>query len=170
MILETERTYLREMNQADFNSLCKILQDKDTMYAYEGAFNDDEVQEWLDRQISRYQKWNFGLWAVILKENDEMIGQCGLTMQPWKETEVLEIGYLFNRFYWYKGYAIETARACKKYAFETLKANEVCSIIRDTNIASQNVAIRNGMTIRDTWIKHYRGIDMLHYRYIVQYS
>ncbi len=166
MIFETERMYLREMNQTDFDSLCKILQDKDTMYAYEGAFNDNEVQEWLDRQISRYQKWNFGLWAVILKENDEMIGQCGLTMQPWKETEVLEIGYLFNRLYWHKGYARETARACKKYAFETLKANEVCSIIRDTNIDSQNVAIRNGMTIADTWIKHYRGIDMLHYRYI----
>ncbi|MDE5781916.1 MAG: GNAT family N-acetyltransferase [Lachnospiraceae bacterium] len=167
MILETERLYMREMNQSDFNSLCKILQDEDTMYAYEGAFSDKEVQEWLDRQISRYQKLNFGLWSVILKENDEMIGQCGLTMQPWKETEVLEIGYLFNRAYWHKGYATEAAKACKKYAFEILKADEVCSIIRDTNIASQNVAIRNGMTIADTWTKHYRGLDMPHYRYVI---
>lgn len=141
MILETDRLYLREMNQLDYNSLCKILQDEDTMYAYEGAFSDEEAQEWLDRQIARYQKWNFGLWAVILKETDEMIGQCGLTMQPWKETEVLEIGYLFNRLYWHKGYATEAAKACKKYAFETLKADEVCSIIRDTNVASQNVAV-----------------------------
>lgn len=70
MILETERLYLREMNQSDFESLCKILQDEDTMYAYEGAFNVDEVQEWLDRQIFRYQEWNFGLWAVILKETN----------------------------------------------------------------------------------------------------
>ena len=74
MILETERLYLREMNQSDFESLCKILQDEDTMYAYEGAFNVDEVQEWLDRQIFRYQEWNFGLWAVILKETNQMIG------------------------------------------------------------------------------------------------
>ena len=148
MVLETERLYFREMNQLDFNSLCKILQDEDTMYAYEGAFSDKEVQEWLDRQISRYQKWNFGLWAVILKETDEMIGQCGLTMQPWKETEVLEVGYLFNRLYWHKGYATEAAIACKNYAFKILKADEVCSIIRDTNIASQNVAVRNGMTMR----------------------
>ena len=73
MILETERLYLREMNQSDFDSLCSILQDEDTMYAYEGAFSDDEVQEWLDKQIFRYQKWNFGLWAVILKETNEMI-------------------------------------------------------------------------------------------------
>ena len=46
------------------------------------------------RQIACYQKWNSGLWAVILKETDEMIGQCGLTMQPWKDDEVLEIGFI----------------------------------------------------------------------------
>ena len=79
MILETERLYLREMKQSDFDSLCKILQDEDTMYAYEGAFSDNEV-----------------------------------------------------------------------------------------NIASQNVAIRNGMTRTDTWTKHYRGVDMPHYRYVVE--
>ena len=111
MILETERLYLREMNQADFNSLCKILQDEKTMYAYEGAFNDTEVQEWLDKQISRYEKFGFGLWAVILKETNEMIGQCGLSMQPWKDREVLEIGYLFQRQYWHKGYATEAPGA-----------------------------------------------------------
>lgn len=106
--------------------------------------------------------------AVILKETDEMIGQCGLTIQPWKETEVLEIGYLFERLHWHNGYAIESAKACKKYAFETLNVTEVCSIIRDTNISSQNVAIRNGMTIKDRWIKHYRGVDMPHYCYVVE--
>ena len=167
MILETERLYLREMNQSDFASLCRILKDDETMYAYEGAFSDDEVREWLDRQIARYQKWGFGLWAVILKDTNEMIGQCGLTMQNWKDDEVLEIGYLFERAHWHKGYASEAAKACKKYAFETLNASEVCSIIRDTNIACPHVAIRNGMTVKDKWTKHYRGMDMPHHRYVV---
>lgn len=168
MIFETERLYLREMEQSDFDSLCQILKDEETMYAYEGAFDDSEVQEWLDSQISRYHKYGFGLWAVVLKETGEMIGQCGLTMQPWKEEELLEIGYLFQRSYWHKGYAAEAAKACKKYAFEVLNADAVCSIIRDTNIASQNVAIRNGMTVTDKWTKHYRGVDMPHYCYVVQ--
>ena len=167
MILETERLCLREMGQSDFTSLCKIMQDQETMYAYEGAFSYSEVQEWLDRQIRRYQKWGFGLWAVILKETGGMIGQCGLTMQPWKEEEVLEIGYLFNRRFWHKGYAVEAARACKQYAFDILKADQVCSIIRDTNLASQQVAIRNGMVQTDSWTKHYRGIDMPHYLFVV---
>ena len=166
MFLETERLYLREMEQSDFDSLCKILKDEETMYAYEGAFNDTEVQEWLDRQIARYQKYGFGLWAAVLKESGKMIGQCGLTMQPWKDKELLEIGYLFQREYWHRGYAVETAKACKKYAFEVLEADEVCSIIRDTNIASQNVAIRNGMIMTDKWTKHYRGVEMPHYRYV----
>ena len=97
-----------------------------------------------------------------------MIGQCGLTMQPWKDREVLEIGYLFRRDCWHHGYATEVARACKRYAFETLQAEEVCSIIRDTNTASQQVALRNGMTPVDQWVKHFRGVDMPHIRYVVR--
>lgn len=168
MILETERLYLREMDQNDFEALSKILQDEDTMYAYDGAFNDEETWAWLDKQISRYKKYGFGLWAVVLKETDEMIGQCGLTMQPWKEKEVLEIGYLLRRDCWHKGYATEAAKACKEYAFEKLDASEVCSIIRDINTPSKKVALRNGMTVKDSWVKHYRGVDMPHDRYSVE--
>lgn len=157
---------MRELEQEDFPALCKILQDEKTMYAYEGAFSEEEVQEWLDRQLARYKKYGFGLWAVIRKESGELIGQCGLTMQPWKNSEVLEIGYLFRRDCWHQGYATEAARACKQYAFETLGAKEVCSIIRDTNTASQNVALRNGMSVRDSWTKHYRGVDMPNDRYV----
>lgn len=43
---------------------------------------------------------------------------------------------------------------------------DVSHYIRDTNTASQRVAIRSGMTRADCWTKHYRGIAMPHYRYI----
>ena len=168
MILETERLYLRELERSDFAALCEILQDEETMYAYEGAFSDREAWEWLERQRSRYRRWGFGLWAAVEKESGGMIGQCGLTMQPWKGAEVLEVGYLFQRRYWHRGYATEAARACVDYAFRALGAEEVCSIIRDTNAASQRVALRNGMTPRDHWVKHYRGVDMPHDRYCLQ--
>ena len=97
MVAETERLVLREMTQADLPNLCKILQDDDVMYAYEGAFSFDEVQGWLDRQIERYKEFGFGLWAVILKETGVMIGQCGLTMQDYNNNKILEVGYLFQK-------------------------------------------------------------------------
>ena len=165
MILETERLLLREMTQDDLPALQGILQDEETMYAYNGAFDEAETQAWLDRQLSRYAQYGFGLWAVVLKESGGMIGQCGLTMQPWRGDEVLEVGYLFNRAFWHHGYATEAACGCMEYAFDRLGAREVCSIIRETNLPSRRVAERNGMTMRDTWVKHYRGIDMPHVRY-----
>ena len=167
-ILETKRLILREMTQADFPSLCKILQDDEVMVAYKGAFSNEEVQRWLDKQISRYKEYGFGLWAVILKDKGIMIGQCGLTMQDYCGHDVLEIGYLFQKEYWHKGYAIEAAIACKEYAFDKLNTEEVYSIIRDTNIPSQNVAKRNGMICVGSLVKHYRGIDMPHLVYSIK--
>ncbi len=168
MIIETQRLILREMRQSDYNALCKILQDPNVMYAYEHAFDDHEVQEWLDNQIRRYQQDGFGLWAVILKKNCEMIGQCGLTLQDYNGKQVVEIGYLFQKAYWHQGLATESAIACKKYAFDVLGINEVYSIIRDTNIASQKVAQRNGMQQVGTLVKHYYHMDMPHWVFSVQ--
>ena len=164
-ILETKRLFLREMNRGDLPDLCNILQDEEVMYAYEHAFSDEEVEKWLENQINRYEKYGFGLWAVILKENRKMIGQCGLTWQDWDGRQVLEVGYLFAKAYWHHGYASEAAVACKNYGFEKLGAEEVFSIIRDNNIPSQKVALRNGMKERGSFIKHYWGVDMPHIVY-----
>lgn len=162
MILETQRLFLREMEQSDTDALCKILQDEAVMYAYEHAFSDTEVQDWLDKQMTRYRTDRFGLWAVVLKETGEMIGQCGLTLQDYNDRQVVEVGYLFQKAYWHLGYATEAAIACKEYAFSHLHVDEVFSIIRDNNLASQGVAVRNGMAVRDSFIKHYYGVTMPH--------
>lgn len=167
-ILQTKRLLLREMEQSDFADLCEILQDEETMYAYEHAFSDEEAHEWLDRQMSRYKNDGFGLWAVIEKTGGEFLGQCGITWQDIGGETVPEIGYLFKRKYWHNGYAAEAAQGCKKYAFDTLGFDKVYSIIRDNNYASQNVAKRNGMAVVKTFVKHYYGIDMPHLVYCIE--
>lgn len=167
-ILQTKRLLLREMEQSDFADLCEILQDEETMYAYEHAFSDEEAHEWLDRQMSRYKNDGFGLWAVIEKTGGEFLGQCGITWQDIGGEIVPEIGYLFKRKYWHNGYAAEAAQGCKKYAFDTLGFDKVYSIIRDNNYASQNVAKRNGMAVVKTFVKHYYGIDMPHLVYCIE--
>ena len=133
MVLETERLYLREMCPADFDCLCSIMCDEETMRAaYNSAFTGAEVQGWLERQQARYRQTGFGLWAVVRRDTQEMIGQCGLTLQ---------------------------------YAFTALNAGEVHSIIRDTHIASQNVALRCGMAVTDQCVKRFRDEDMRFFLY-----
>lgn len=167
IILETQRLYLRELEPGDVAEACRLLQDDETMYAYEGALSDAGVQAWIDRQIARYTDDGFGLWAVILKETSDMIGQIGLTMQQVGDRRVPEVGYLLRKEYWHQGYAGEAAAACRDYAIGRLGFEAVYSIIRDTNLASQRVAERMGMRRAGTTVKHYRGVDMLHYIYVI---
>ena len=97
IILETDRLSLREMTPSDLPAICRVLQDSETMYAYEHAFSDEEAAAWLNNQLRRYREDGFGLWAAVLKESGEIIGQCGLTRQNVDETRVVEVGYLFER-------------------------------------------------------------------------
>lgn len=168
MIFETQRLLLREMTQDDFSDLAGMLQDPDVMYAYEHDFSDEDVQVWLDRQRGRYAKYGFGLWAMVLKETGEMIGQAGLTMQPYRGGEVLEIGYLLKKKYWHNGYACEAAEGCKRYAFDVLKAEKVHSVIKADNFASQRVAESIGLRKEDEFITQYYNGDMLHYLYSLE--
>lgn len=161
-ILETKRHVLRTMNEDDFPALCAILQDPLVMYAYAHAFSDEEVHDWLKRQMTRYARDGFGLWALIRKSDDAFIGQCGITMQEVAKTRVPELGWLLRRDCWHQGHASEAALACREYAFDRLGYDEVFAIIRDTNITSQHVARRIGMVPRFTFVKHYYGIDMPH--------
>lgn len=162
IIIETPRLLLREMAFSDVQDLSLILQDERVMYAYNGAFSDEETEIWMRRQIQRYADFGFGLWAIVLKSAGKMIGQCGITMQGYKNLQVPEIGYLLAYDFWHCGYATEAAMACKNYGFGILRFDALYSIIRDNNTASRNVALRNGMQPVDTVVKHYRGVDMPH--------
>ena len=67
IIIETPRLLLREMAFSDMQDLSLILQDERVMYAYDGAFSDEETEIWMRRQIQRYADFGFGLWAMVLK-------------------------------------------------------------------------------------------------------
>ena len=56
----------------------------------------------------------------------------------------------------------------KNMLLKCLVQNEVYSIIRDNNTASQNVAKRNGMKEKKRFVKHYYGMDMPHIVYSVR--
>ncbi|OJG46697.1 hypothetical protein RV04_GL001125 [Enterococcus hermanniensis] len=168
MILETKRLRLRNWRVGEEAVLKTFLGSDEVMYAYEGGFDDLKIANWLSWNLKLYQEKGYGLWAIERKSDGKIIGECGLTDQTIDGKTYVEIGYHLIASEWHKGYMMEATQAVKNYAFEILRVAEVVSIIRDTNLASMNVAIRNGMTVTQRIVKQYSGIEMPHYIFKVK--
>ena len=147
MILETNRLILREMNHDDFDSLYEILSDEETMIHYPSPYDKDGVLRWINWNLDNYKTFGFGLWALILKETGEMIGDCGLTMQIINKKIRPEIGYHINKKYHNQGLATEAANAVKDYIFRTTSFKTLYTYTNHTNIPSTRVAEKNGMKL-----------------------
>lgn len=144
-IIETERLILREMAMSDYEALYAVLADSDIMQHYPYTFDEERVRGWIDKNIERYQIFGFGLWAVVLKETGEMIGDCGLTMQMIGGQIKPEIGYHIRCDCQRKGYGSEAARAARDWTFRNTPFRVVYSYMKYTNIGSYSTAISNGM-------------------------
>lgn len=155
MMLETERLMLRKITPDDFESWYAILSDGETMRYYPAPYDRAGVQRWMDWTLNNYAVCGFGLWAVILKETGEFIGDCGITMQKIHGQMLPEIGYHIHKRHWRKGYASEAARACMAYAFDALHFPAVYSYMNSENAPSYGVALKNGMK----FIEEYEEAD-----------
>ena len=152
MVIETSRLILREMSFDDFDSLKAIISDPINMKYYEQPYDDAGVTRWINWNLTNYQTYGFGLWACILKETGEMIGDCGVTMQFINKKIRPEIGYHFNINYHNQGYATEAAQAVKKYIFSNTTFKELYTYTTKENLPSRRVAEKNGMTFVEEYI------------------
>jgi RimJ/RimL family protein N-acetyltransferase len=144
-LLETDRFILRELKIDDKYELSKILSDKESMKYYPHPFTDIEVENWINWNIDNYKKYNHGLWAVILKENNIFLGDCGITMQEIEDKKLPELGFHIKKEYNNHGYATEAAKACIDFAFKELNIKTLYSYTTTDNLPSQKVAQKIGM-------------------------
>ena len=152
MQIETERLILREMNEEDFDDLYCVLADSDIMQHYPYTFDEKRVRGWIEKNQERYQIFGFGLWAVCLKENGKMIGDCGLTLQPIGNTIKPEIGYHIQKTYQRKGYAKEAAIAVRDWAFTHTPFQTIYSYMKSTNLPSMQTAQAYGCQRVDEFV------------------
>lgn len=144
--METKRLSLRPFTMDDLSSLHSIFSDPETMAYYPAPFSEEQTKSWIKRNLERYQVDGFGLWGVLLKENNQFIGDCGLVKQTIAGKTYVEIGYHINKIEWSKGYATEAAMSCMDYGFNTLGLNKLISIIDPKNHPSIRVAEKIGFT------------------------
>lgn len=165
VFLETERLILKKMSDDDFDDLAQMLKDPDVMYAWEHKFSDEEVYDWIHKNISFYEQYGYSYFLAFDKKSDKVIGQIGILQDNIRGVEYTEVGYILKKEFWGLGYAYEGAKALIEYAFEHLNAELVIAEIRPNNLRSRSVAERLGMEIFDEFNKNVRGKMMLHLMY-----
>lgn len=165
VVAESERLLFRKITDNDFAELCEMLKDAEVMYAWEHAFNDDEVNAWIKKRMALYDIYGYDYFIAVDKRTSKVVGQIGLLDEVVGEKHYIGLGYILKKEFWHKGYAYEGAKAMLDFAFDELCAQEVVATIRPENYASRKVAERIGMVNVGSYIKMYNGKEMPHLIY-----
>ncbi|MBN2259034.1 MAG: GNAT family N-acetyltransferase [Clostridiales bacterium] len=156
MLMTTENLIIEDFKIKDLDDLYKIYTDVETMkYIPYTKSKKDELFALANHIKIYYAEHGFGLWAIRMKETNELIGRCGLLSLKSDNLKEVELAYLIKKEYWGNGFASEASAAISEYAFEKLKMEKVLMFIDAENKASIRVAEKLGATYKG--LENYKG-------------
>jgi RimJ/RimL family protein N-acetyltransferase len=147
-MLTTERLVLRRWRDGDRKPFAAMNADPEVMEYFPHTLSADESDALIDSIERGFEERGFGLWAVEIAESGRFIGFTGLSVPRFEAhfTPAVEIGWRLARSSWGNGFAGEAARRALAFAFDELALAEVVSFTSRTNVRSQRVMERLGMT------------------------
>ena len=146
--LRTDRLLLRRWRPEDRAPFAALNADPEVMEHFPARLTRAESDAFVDRIEAGFAEHGFGLWAVEVQATGEFIGFTGLAVPSFEApfTPAVEIGWRLARPAWGHGYASEAAGRALDAAFTTYGLAEVVSFTSVTNVRSQAVMRRIGMT------------------------
>ena len=142
--LRTERLLLRRWRPGDREPFAALNADPEVMEHLHGLMTREESDAFVDRIEAHWRDRGFGLWALEVPDEAELIGYTGLDVHPFMPPP--EIGWRLARRFWGRGLATEAARAALADGFERVGLTEVVSFTIPANVRSTHVMERLGMT------------------------
>jgi RimJ/RimL family protein N-acetyltransferase len=136
------------MKESDIDDLLKIFSDPRVMASFDTEpFGREEMEGWMRRNLEHQDRYGYGLFSVILRSEEVLIGDCGLEHMTVGGEQATELGYDIRSDYWNRGFATEAAAAVRDYAFDVLRLPGLISLIRPGNQASRRVSEKIGMRL-----------------------
>ncbi len=147
-ILQTKRCIVRETTVEDVDAFYKIYEEPSITEYMEGLFEDreEEIRYTKNYIKSVYEFFGYGLWTIVEKNDNCVIGRAGIS---WREdTETIELGFVIARPYQRKGYAFEVCSAILDYAYDGLDIRKVWAYVDKENQISQSLCHKLGFRFR----------------------
>jgi RimJ/RimL family protein N-acetyltransferase len=167
IVIETKQLILRQLEERDDAHLFPIFSDPMTMSFWPVPFSLDATKQWINRSRTSYREHGFGRYAVVLRTDGQVIGDCGIVRTDIDGQPEHDLGYIIFHAFWGRGYATEAAEACKTYAFDTLKLERLCANMPADHVASRRVAEHIGMKFEKEFYNK-KNRNILTYLYTVE--
>jgi ribosomal-protein-alanine N-acetyltransferase len=152
---------MRRFTPDDLDELIELRSDEEVIKYLGGRRlqNPEAIAKRLQFYIDCYEKFGFGMSAMIWKETGEMIGWSGL--QPLGDSGEIELGYGLIKDFWRKGIGYECAQGWLKFGFETACVKRIVAVASPENTGSWRIMEKCGMHYEKTET-HY-GMECVFY-------
>ena len=144
--LETERLILRPLTLKDASIIQKLASDRrisDTTIAIPHPYPDGAAEQFISKQIAKFEAGNSVTFAIEKKGDNLLIGILEI-LDIEREHSCAEVGYWLAVKAWGQGYMSEALKPAIRFGFEKLSLNRLYAYHMVRNPASGKVLEKNG--------------------------
>ncbi len=154
--LEGKNIRFQQLNVADAKEIHAYASDTDVsrFIGWRLMNTLEETSNFIQVMLKREAEETHLYASVVIKETNEVIGTVML-FDFDKEANKAEIGYVFHKDYWGKGYGSESLALLSDYAFQKLHLHKLHAAVVDANIGSAKILEKNGYVLEGRLKDHY---------------
>lgn len=145
--LNTEHLRLRKLRTSDATCYYNRLGSNREVTRYmlwQPHKSLQESRESIDKVLNGYALGNTYTWAIVLPENDTIIGRIDLLRIDESQSSC-SFAYMIGREFWGRGYGTESLKAVLAFAFDKMEMKTIIADHICANIASGKVMQKAGM-------------------------
>lgn len=157
--LKGDNIYFKSLSTADAGEIHDYASDEDVsrFIGWELKNNLNETRDYVEEMLKRESAGTHLYASIVLKSSQKIIGTA-MIVNFDKKANHAEVGYVFHKDFWGKGYGTEAVVLMSSFAFNELKLHKLHACIVDANIGSSRVLEKNGFELEGR-LKDYFYID-----------
>lgn len=154
--LKGENIYFKSLNTNDAEEIHKYASDEDVsrFIGWKLMNTLDETRDYVEVMLKRESAGTHLYASIALKSNEAIIGTA-MIFNFDQEAKHAEVGYVFHKDYWGKGFGTETVTLMSNFAFESLNLHKLHGHVVDTNFGSSRVLEKNGFELEGRFKDYY---------------
>lgn len=154
--LEGKSIYFKALSTNDVQAIHDYAADKDVkrFIGWNLMKTLNETREFVELMIKREEAGTHLYASVALKSTHEVIGTV-MIFNFDKEANQAEVGYVFHKNHWGKGYGAESLALVTDFAFESLNLHKLHACVTDANIGSARILEKNGYELEGRLKDHF---------------